>query len=328
MQSSEIYSDFSEEIHWIRERVLEDTDAVPKPLRKILEYYLKERLIISPDEARVVEYDPELGRPVPYATFWFSKALGLEDEAVMIDLALGLVYSSIATTIRDDIFDQKNTQVYHHFALTSWYLQRYLTVFGKLFSRESCFWYHLAECVKEKARYESWSLSPIEYSGVSPFSESFLKESSRYFWAVVLPTIAAIAYYTNKEEKIPVVWRFLRNFSMGWRIYDDLCDWRKDLQNKNLNHSSVLIYAKQRCDPDSHIDDAFMQSLFLDSHFIEDAYDAILRFYSDARRDVSSFNSPYLTKFMDEQISFHKCRRDLLLNSGSELYRKIQRILE
>ena len=43
-----------------------------------------------------------LGKPVPYAVFWFADALGFSDAETVRRLALGLVYVSLHTTIKDD----------------------------------------------------------------------------------------------------------------------------------------------------------------------------------------------------------------------------------
>jgi hypothetical protein len=46
---------------------------------------------------------------------------------------------------------------------------------------------------------------------------------------VSMPTLVTIALMTDNEEKIPAMNRFMKQFCMAWRIYDDLKDWREDL---------------------------------------------------------------------------------------------------
>jgi hypothetical protein len=328
MKGSKIYTDFSEDIQWIQDRIFLDKKTIPASIQPLFEYYIRKRLIICPEETRLVKHDPNLGRPVPYATFWFAKALELEDQEVTRDLALGLVYSSIATTLHDDILDQENASINQLSTLESLFLEKYLYIFNKIIPKNSCFWYYPTYCFREKAYYDIWSQSPLKILNVSPFSRSFLEESSRYFKATVLPTLAAIAYYTDNEDKIQHINNFLKNFSMGWRIYDDLCDWRIDLGSKNLNNSSVIMYAKQATSGDTIIDENLIKSLFLDSNFIMNAYNAIIEFYNEAIRNISIFESCYLSQFMEEQIYFHECRKEMILDSGSEFYKKLQNILD
>ena len=116
MSGSEIYTDFSEDINWIRRSIQEETLTYPNSLKSLVEYYVKRRLVILSDEAQRIKIDPELGRPVPYATFWFAEAFGIENKQVTRRLALGLVYSSLSTTVRDDIIDQEPSSELHHFS--------------------------------------------------------------------------------------------------------------------------------------------------------------------------------------------------------------------
>lgn len=322
MYGSEIYNDFSNDIYWIRERIQEDTHLFPDSLKPLVDYYIKKRLIIIPDKSHPIPnhyIDYELARPVPYATFWFADAFGIENKLITRKLGLGLVYSALATTIRDDIVDRESPTDPRCFKLYNYYNHRYLAIFDDLFDRESKFWYYLTNCIKEQAQYEKWNLLFDNALGVDPFSESFLQESSRYFTAVVLPTLAALAVITNNESKIPKVDEFLRHFSMGWRIYDDLSDWQKDLINDNFNHSSILLYIFQKIQRDNNLNEEIVLSAFLSHEIFEKAYGAILSFNNAAKRDVSDFNCAYLSKFMDEQISFHTRKRDSILAHVSEL---------
>jgi len=327
MLSSEIYTNFSKEINWIREKIQEETLTFPNSLKSLVEYYVRKRLIILSDKTRPIIFDPELGRPVPYATFWFAEAFGFTKKKVTRRLALGLVYSSLATTIRDDILDHDPSKKGHFFTLANIYLHRYLAIFNYLFDRNSKFWYYLASCIKELERYENWNRISNYDNNFDPFSESFLKESSRYFSAVVMPTIAALAIATGNEGKISIVNRFLKHFSMGWRIFDDLNDWRKDLKVKNLNHSSTLLYTLQNIGGKNNLNEEVVLSMFLSTDFVKKAYGAMLSFFRTARKDVSAFDCSYLTKFMDEQISFQIRKRDSLLRLNSDFYMQLNKIL-
>ena len=325
MYGSEIYKDFTEDIYWIRERIQADVRFFPDSMKPLVEYYIKKRLLIIPSKERIYgsSFDYELGRPVPYATFWFADAFGLKDEAVWRELGLGLLYSALATTIRDDIIDGEGPQDPRRTSLLNFYNHRYLEIFDRLFPRDSSFWYHLSRGIQETARYESWNLLFDEGLEIDPFSEAFLQESSRYFSAVVMPTLAALAVLTGNEGGVEVASRFLRHFSMGWRIYDDFCDWKKDLKRENVNHSSILLYSKQRTQGITKLNEKAVHLMFLDTNFINDSYGAILGLFTKAKRDVTGLDCEYLDKFMDEQLSFHSRRRKLILERSEEVNSEI-----
>jgi hypothetical protein len=321
MYGSEIYNDFREDIYWIRERIQGDVRFFPDSMKPLVEHYIKRRLLIIPSKERIYgsSFDYELGRPVPYATFWFADAFGLSDEAVWRKLGLGLIYSALATTIRDDIIDGEGPQDSRRTNLLNYYNHRYLEIFDDFFPRNSSFWYHLSRGIQETAKYESWNLLFDEDLEIAPFSEAFLQESSRYFSAVVMPTLAALAALTDYEDGVEIASRFLRNFSMGWRIFDDFCDWKKDLNRANVNHSSILLYIKQKTQGISMLNEKVVQLMFLNPDFINDAYGAILGFFKKAKRDVTGLDCEYLNKFMDEQLSFHTRRRKLILERTEEI---------
>jgi hypothetical protein len=148
---------------------------------------------------------------------------------------------------------------------------------------------------------------------------------------VVLPSLTALALVTDNEREISKLSDFLRNFSMGWRIFDDLCDWRKDLEIDNLNNSSILLYILQNIHGEQDLDEEIVLSMFLDHEFIRKVYGIILKFNNLAKMDVSAFDCAYLSKFMDEQISFHTKRRDSMLfhthKLSSEFIKQLNNIL-
>jgi len=325
MYGSKIYNDFREDIYWIRERIQGDVRFFPDSMKPLVEHYIKKRLLIIPSKERIYgsSFDYELPRPVPYATFWFADAFGLRDEAIYRKLGLGLLYSALATTIRDDIIDGEGPQDPRRTNLLNYYNHRYLEIFDDLFPKDSSFWYHLTRGIQETARYESWNLLFDDGLRVDPFSEAFLQESSRYFSAVVVSTLEKIAVLAGNEDGVQVVSDFLRNFSMGWRIYDDFCDWKKDLRRENVNHSSVLLYIKQRTQGITELNEGAVNLMFLDADFINDAYGAMRGFNDEAKADIAGLGCEYLDLFMDEQISFHARRRELILQRSREINSEI-----
>jgi hypothetical protein len=239
-----------------------------------------------------------------------------------------MLYSSISTTIRDDLLDQKPSSQLQHFALVNLFLHKYLEGFTDLFDSDSMFWYYYAIADKEIAQYEIWNLSSHYEHSLDPFSESFLRESSRYFSAVVMPTLVAVAIISDNERQIPTVSNFLKHFSMGWRVFDDLMDWQKDLAMRDLNHSSILYSVKQNFDEQSNLNESSVLSMFLSDDFVKKMYSPILSFFKKAREDILPLNCNYLTRFMDEQLTFHTIKRDALLQANSDFYNKLGKIVD
>ena len=140
------------------------------------------------------------------------------------------------------------------------------------------------------------------------------------------PSLSAVAILASREDAIPRLRRFLDHFSMGWRVFDDLSDWERDLSVKNQNRSSVLGYIS-RINGGRPASRQVVLNSFLSPAFVQSAYGAILGFLSAARDDVSAFHSPYLDQFMDDQLRFHETRRAEILRSGSIMRGSLNRTL-
>lgn len=326
MRYSWIYSDFSEDFNWIRQKITEEISAYPKTDKSLAQYYVKKRLFILPDVSRRINFNPYLGRPVPYTVFWFGEAFGLERKVTRM-LALALIYYSIAITIHDDIIDLEISRELEYPALEKFFFKKYLEVFEKLFNQDSEFWFYFDYWLKEFTRYEAWNHTFDLNCCSDPFSEAFLKESSRYFSSTVMPTLSGLALISENKNEIPKLERFVEHFSMAWRIYDDLKDWKTDLRTKNLNCSSILIYARNNAGREQELDEKGVSSMFLSTVFVRRAYGAMLDFFKQAKKDVSTLNSHYVSRFLDEQIIFHSGRMDIILKSSSDFYSRLYEIL-
>ena len=312
----------------MRERIRGDLTSLPNFLQPLLDHFVRRRLTLLPSNDRSPQLDPRIGRPVPYSTFWFAKAFDFTNEPITRRLALGMLYSAISTTIRDDLLDQKPSSQLQHLTLVNIFLHKYIEGFTDLFDSYSRFWYYYAIADKEIAQYEIWNLSSHYEHSLDPFSESFLRESSRYFSAVVMPTLVAVAIISDNEKQIPTISNFLKHFSMGWRVFDDLMDWRKDLTVRDLNHSSILYSVKQNFDGQSNLDESSVLSVFLSDDFVKKMYNPILSFFKKAREDILPLNCNYLSRFMDEQLNFHTQKRDALLQANSDFYNKLGKIVD
>lgn len=328
-----LYADFSSDISWLGERIREDSLTIHDSLKPLAEHYLRKRSPFLSERDRPIEsVERAHARPIPYITFWFAEAFGLTDREVTRRLALGVVYSALAFLVFDDIIDEESQSTSCNISLANMYLHRYLATFDGLFDPDSRFWHYLAGCIKELTQYLCWDFTFKHERRnvliVDPFSEPFLKESIKSYSVLLMSSLAAIAFLTNNETKIPTLDKFWYNYGIGHRIYDDLNDWKGDLRMDDLNHSPILIYALQAAGGKSEPSEELIHSMLLDADFVEKVYSVMLGFLKEAREDASAFNCIYLSQFMDEQISFHTRNRDELLKTSSDFYRGLHRILD
>jgi len=327
---------FSIEIRWIGDRIREDTLTFPNSLRPLAEHYTSNRLIFSAGKDGTIRLDPKLGLPtrnfIPDVVFWLADAFGLKERDVSKRLALGLVYSSLAFAVLDDAIDQETQSTSSNLALANMYLHRYLQSFDGLFEPDSKFWNYLACSLKEFTllvcqdftfKHESRDIATLD-----PLSEPFLLESCKSYSVLVMTSFAAVAYASHNETKIPLLTKFWYDYAMGHRIYDDLNDLHKDLGMNDYNNSSVLLYALQKSDNRSKLDEELVWSMLLDADFIKKIYDTMLGLFRRAGEDASAFNIPYLTTFMNDLISTHTQKRDGLLLIKSNFFKELDRILK
>jgi len=316
LQGSRIYSDFSEDIEWIRRRIASDVGSLPPALVPLAEYYTKGRLKVVKGSWAFRVPDKRMGRPIPYLAFWVAGALGLADERLRRLSGLSLVYSSIATTIRDDISDSPA----HNSGkarLDRFWSRRYLETLKEVFPDQRGFKLVTSSADAEWRRYTQWQSNPSAFGHPRPFSADFLRESSRYYIACALPPLSAIAYAVGRKEEVPRITRYLREFSMGWKIFDDLMDWERDLAVEEMNRSSVLIYIRNQMGHSEPVDRIDALSWFLSDQFVRNAYCAMVSFYLKARSAAEPLGDSYLTKFLDEQMRFQTDKRNALLMSAS-----------
>jgi hypothetical protein len=319
-----IYSEFSEGLKWIAKKHRLELESFPKSISPLAEHYLKNRLFILTEKP--VKIDVRSGMPFPYLAYWFAKAFSLDDK-IINKLASTLTYISLTVSIRDDLLDGTVQSAHGHVCLANLYYDKYFRIFKSIFPPNSIFWHILSNCLNEWSRYESWSYL-FEYKNqIKPFSQAFLKESSRYLVAITLPTLAAIAIVTNNQTKIPQITKFLKNYWMGWKVVDDTKDWQSDLRMPNFNHSCILYYVSDKINRKNVLSKDSIFSAFLSTDFINLVYGTIQKFYRRARRDVLTFKSPYLTRFMDTQIVFYKEEREEIINTRSIFYDQLDKLI-
>lgn len=164
--------------------------------------------------------------------------------------------------------------------------------------------------MNEWSKYETWSFLFRHDPKIDPLSKLFLEKSSQYLSAITLPTLAAIAMLTSTPLD-PII-DFLKNYCIAFRIADDLRDWRKDLNAANYTDSCVILYAMKQFGKQT-ISKSEVESLFLDERFIKSLYGAALHHLHITKTNVKSFNSDYLTKWIEIQIEYLDEHKDYFL---------------
>ena len=317
MQGSRIYSDFDSEIAWISGQVARDVQSLDPSVRSLARFYTQVRLRVLQGGRADWVIERRMGRLIPYVAFWFSDALGLTNSRLRRLSGLSLVYNAITIAFRDDIADSASTNKSGLEGQQQFWAGRFAETLAEIFPDERAFRKAAASGEAEYRKYERWQSSPLAATQLRPFSAGFLAESTRGTVACILPSLVAIAHAAGRKKDVPRIERFLWEYSMAWRIFDDLMDWEEDLGVKDMNRSSVLMYVGNKIGHKQPVDRLDVLSWFLSEKFVEDAYGTMIGYFSKARSTVASFGSPYLDEFMKEEISFQIDKRKEILTSAS-----------
>jgi hypothetical protein len=326
MSGSSIYSDFASDVAWIRNWIASDVSSLPRNRRAAGIYFTKERLKILKG-ANQQAVSPSVGRPVPYAAFWFADAFSLRRSDFVRQMALCMVYNSLTTTIKDDLEDSVTGKRSTLEFLRGYWDGRCSEIVNSTIPSGSAYWEAASIAEEEWRRYDEWNQTFDQTAEFNPYSDRFLRSSSRYFVAVVFPPLAAIAAEAGRPREIARIHQFLRAFSKGWRVFDDLMDWQRDIGSPRLNRSSVLYYLEKRLPPKTPVKPSYVLSSFLSREFVEDTYRAILKNLRSAGDILVPLKNPYLSTFIREQIEFHTKRRDALLGLGGTAIASLSSII-
>lgn len=301
---SDIYLEYQPSIKNLKARLTEFNATIDVKLTDISNYYLFERL---PLLSGPVTIDRRFGAPIPYMIYWLSEHLALQDQNIIDDLALSLLYVSLANCARDDLVDEdthfRNSELVS-FANTLYC--RYLEIFKSLFPETSSFWSLLAKSQQKWAEYEIWSHNYSPSSTMDTFSGEFLSRSSSYLVSITFPSLAAVAFLTKNRDKIKEIYHFLENYWMGWKILDDIKDWHKDIIKQDFNKSSFLYSVLARVNEMGiELNKNSVLSLYHNEIFIKSVYTNVDRFYSDALSVLSDPKPIKFIEFINRQIDYN-----------------------
>lgn len=318
----DIYADFQDSVEYIVTQAKKDKAEMSSNYRDISEYYFNTRLPLLNGSAVV---DRRIGAPIPYLAYWFSDAFGIKDNKIIDDLGLTLNYISIVNCARDDLVDGdlhfNNDEIV---SFSNIFYGKYYDIFKGLFPKTSPIWYIIAESLNDWAKCENWNYSYIHNVKDNPLAAAFMERSSMYLVSITFPTIAASAILSGHEDELANIFKFLQNYWMGWKIIDDLKDWKDDLYKKNYNQSSILYHGIKRSSHlDSNFDENLVCSLLMDEGFVNEIYDSIAKYYIEAKSHISHLKSNYLTEFIDRQLDYNKSQINYYSELSSGLYKAI-----
>jgi len=276
-------------------------------MHAVSRYYVAERVKVLHNRDCSCPSHPLSPLPIPYLAFWFAHAFGIEDVRVKRLLGLGLVYVCLSSSPRDDLFDGSGFAPDQLTYLAHWFWEKYIHALKTLFPADSPIWQLILKSAADWERCERWALSQRNHTAADPLSAGFLRNSSRYLVALLFPALAGAALRSNQASRVSAIRRFVGYYCMGWRILDDLRDWREDLE-ASTETSCVLALLRMRAGiPQSvPLSRELAVALFSDQTVVGEIYSAIARFCLAARREAASLQADYVTRFIDEQMLGYK----------------------
>lgn len=303
---STLYTEFAADVDWIVNRLHADYSTLPPAVKEVAKYYVSKRVHALPLSAQGERAHPLVARPVPFLVFWFSKAFGLACRETQRQLGLSVVYASLSVCASDDVLDGRAFAPREQTYLAYWFWDKYYRVFNDLFTSRSDIWYILASCTAAWRRSDQRSLALEATSGTAALSPRSLSLTSEYLRALMFPTLAAITLMSNKAHHLAVLRRFVWSYCVGFRIVDDLRDWRDDYGRKNRRHSCVINLLLSRLKPKVRVTRNMLACLLSDEMVTREIYTAIEKYYLRARREAEKLGADYVTRFMDEQLLGHR----------------------
>jgi hypothetical protein len=324
-----LYSEFDSDIKWIRERVRMDCRKLPAGVKDAAHYYLSKRVKVLRD-GEFVHPHPLSPRPIPYLAFWFARDFGLDDVQARRLLGLSLVYVCLSASPSDDLLDGSVFAMRQQMYLARWFWERYFLVLKNLFSAGSPVWWFVSKSIADWGNGENSTQFRGKDGERDPLSSGFLRKTSRYMRALVLPTLAGVALLSNRAKAVSAIRRFTNYYCMGWRILDDLRDWPDDSLRAENNNSSVLLFLRNCAGipRNAPLTQELIVSLFSDQAVIGQIYSAMKGFYVAAEREAESLKATYVTRFMGQQLLGHDAECLRIAAEGNKFKDALAQLLE
>ena len=326
---SSLYTDFNQDVRWIKQSVRADLETLPPSMRGVAHFYLTERIRVLNTCEHTCATHPLSPRPIPYLAFWFADAFGLKDRRARRSLGLCLVYACLSSTPRDDLLDGSRFAPRQQTYLSHWFWRRYISALQTLFGADSSVWRLLSKTTADWEHCERWVLSQRRHKVADPLSAAFLRNSSAYLAALIFPTLAGVALLGNRPKNVSAIRRFVYYYCMGWRILDDWRDWREDLEAKS-DSNSVLVFLTTRAGISKRVPltKQWVVSALSDQTVVRRIYSAMARFCLAARSEAASLHAVYVTRFIDEQLLGYEAELARMRAEKENFRESLARLLE
>lgn len=324
-----LYTEFDSDVKWIQERVRVDFRKLPTAVKDVAQYYLSKRVKVLRDGDFVPPHALS-PRPIPYLAFWFARDFGLDDVQVRRLLGLSLVYVCLSASPSDDLLDGSVFAMRQQMYLARWFWERYFLALRNLFSAGSPVWWFVSKSITDWGNGENSTQFQGMDGETDPLSAGFLRKTSRYMVALMLPTLAGVAFLSDRPKAVNAIRRFTNHYCMGWRILDDLRDWSDDSLRAEIKNSCVLSFLRNCAGipRNAPLTQELIVSLFSDQAVIGQIYSAMKGFYVAAKREAGCLKATYVTRFIDQQLLGHDAECLRIAAEGNKFREALAQLLE
>lgn len=147
--------------------------------------------------------------------------------------------------INDELIDSNDLIDPINLLHSNFLYRKCLNILSSLFISSSDFW-----CFFSKYNIEFTNAVLVErakhFGMVSPFPFSEFEVIAKGKAAMAKYVTAALAVLSNKSQKIEKLEISQDYFNIGFQLYDDLKDWKKDYQNRNYSYLlTTIVYENQ-----------------------------------------------------------------------------------
>jgi hypothetical protein len=243
----------------------------------------------------------------------------------------------LSLTVKDDFLDGDN-QNPDSLILSNIFLEKYVELNKPIFSDNSIFWKIFAESLAEWYAGETWEHTSnlFEYNSLS---KEFLLKSSSKLAMLTVPTLASFPILAKEENKIGYLVDMIKNYSIGFKLIDDLADWKIDLKKKNFNCSSLILSYILSTDRNISSEGPIeidISTLILTTDLIDMIYSSAYDYFRESLKCLDAIGSPNLKlliegrmqsiKNLKESVTSSKNAMASQLNSMYESYAKTSKL--
>ena len=173
---------------------------------------------------------------------YFAYLFHISDSRLLNDLSFATYFYYKGISEIDDVFDNKkqpkNIYLLNYFTSVT-FINEALFRFRSIFSGDNNFWEDIENLKKEFYEAQLLELSlkseNIEYTK-TVYEELILKKN-----ILVLSPIFALAYLADDFSLFPIIKDSILLFHQGMQIFDDVFDFKLDVENNHLTYQHILV---------------------------------------------------------------------------------------